>query len=163
MMGNRHVRFLGEGARATWTPLPDKGRNRYHSFTCKEYGNGATVDNGYLVLSKIGRINVHWSRPIAGTPKTVTVSKEADGWYVSISCAEAPLHPLAFLFRVPAGAYVLRNLERRVTPADRLARGGDFLLTQRRAVRAAGVSLGRRAFADDGLGADQRRLAALPW
>jgi putative transposase len=71
-----------------------KPATRYHSFTFKEYGNGATLDNGYLVLSKIGRINVHWSRPIAGTPKTVTVSKEADGWYVSISCAEAPLHPL---------------------------------------------------------------------
>ena len=65
-----------------------KGRTRYHSFTFKEYGNGATLDNGFLVLSKIGRISVHWSRPIEGTPKTVTISKEADGWYVAISCAE---------------------------------------------------------------------------
>ncbi len=40
--------------------------NRYHSFTFKEYGNGATLDNGVLVLSKIGRIGVHWSRPLAG-------------------------------------------------------------------------------------------------
>jgi putative transposase len=77
-----------------------KGRygNRYHSFTFKEYGNGARLDNGALVLAKLGRINVHWSRPIEGTPKTVTVSKEADGWYVSFSCAEVPTHPLA-----PAG------------------------------------------------------------
>lgn len=67
-----------------------QGRNRYHSFTYKEFGNGARLDNGYLVLSKIGRIGVHWSRPIAGTPKTVTVSKEADGWYVVISCADVP-------------------------------------------------------------------------
>jgi putative transposase len=67
-----------------------KGRNRYHSFTFKEYGNGARLDNGYLVLSKIGRIAVHWSRPIEGTPKTVTISHEADGWCVSISCAEVP-------------------------------------------------------------------------
>ena len=29
-----------------------------------------------------------------GTPKTVTVSKEADGWYVAISCADVPVHPL---------------------------------------------------------------------
>jgi putative transposase len=71
-----------------------KGRNRWHSFTFKEYGNGARLDNGYLVLSKIGRIRVHWSRPIAGTPKTVTISKEADGWYVAISCAEVPSNPL---------------------------------------------------------------------
>jgi putative transposase len=70
------------------------GKNRYHSFTYKEFGNGARLDNGYLVLSKIGRIAVRWSRPIQGTIKTVTISREADGWYVSFSCAEVPLHPL---------------------------------------------------------------------
>jgi putative transposase len=71
-----------------------KGRNRFHSFTFKEYGNGARLDNGFLVLSKLGRISIHWSRPIEGTPKTITVSKEADGWYVAISCADVPVHPL---------------------------------------------------------------------
>jgi putative transposase len=71
-----------------------KSRNRYHSFTFKEYGNGARLDNGVLVLAKIGRISVHWSRPLEGTPKTVTLSKEADGWYVAISCADVPIQPL---------------------------------------------------------------------
>jgi putative transposase len=71
-----------------------KGRNRYHSFTFKEYGNGARLDNGFLVLATRGRIAVHWSRPLEGTPKTVTVSQEADGWYVAISCAEVPAQPL---------------------------------------------------------------------
>ncbi len=71
-----------------------KGRSRFHSFTFKEYGNGARLDNGFLALSKIGRISVHWSRPIEGTPKTVTISKEADGWYVAISCADVAVHPL---------------------------------------------------------------------
>src|SRR5258707_10773573 len=71
-----------------------KGRSRYHSFTFKAYGNGARLDNGALVLSKIGRLRVHWSRPLAGTPKTVTLSKEADGWYVAISCADVPVQPL---------------------------------------------------------------------
>jgi putative transposase len=71
-----------------------RGRGRYRSITFKEYGNGATLDNGYLVLSKIGRVKVRWSRPIEGTPKTVTISKEADGYYVSISCADVPFHPL---------------------------------------------------------------------
>ncbi len=70
------------------------GRDRYHSFTYKEYGNGARLDNGYLVLSKIGRLAVRWSRPIEGIIKTVTISKEADGWYVSFSCAEVPTEPL---------------------------------------------------------------------
>jgi putative transposase len=71
-----------------------KGRERFHTFTYKEFGNGAQLDNGYLVLSKIGRIAVHWSRPLQGTPKTVTVCREADGWYVAISCAEVPCQPL---------------------------------------------------------------------
>jgi putative transposase len=71
-----------------------QGRDRYHSFTYKEYGNGARLDNGSLVLSKIGRIAVRWSRPTQGTIKTVTISKEADGWYVSFSCAAVPVEPL---------------------------------------------------------------------
>jgi putative transposase len=71
-----------------------QGRNRYHSFTYKEYGNGARLDNGYLVLSKIGRMAVHWSRPIVGTIKTVTISREADGWYVCFSCEDVPAQPL---------------------------------------------------------------------
>jgi transposase len=63
-----------------------QGSNRYNSFTYKQFGNGATLNNGYLVLAKIGRIAVRWSRPVDGTPKTVTVSQEADGWYVCFSC-----------------------------------------------------------------------------
>ncbi|HEU5349925.1 MAG TPA: transposase [Ktedonobacterales bacterium] len=69
-----------------------QGRNRYHSFTYKQYGNGARLDNGFLVLAKIGRVAVRWSRPLEGTPKTVTLSCEADGWYVCISCADVPAH-----------------------------------------------------------------------
>src|SRR5262249_22941809 len=70
-----------------------QGRSRYHSFTYKEYGNGAMFENGFLVLSKSGRSRVRWSRPLEspagvarwsrpleGTPKTVTISQEAGGW-----------------------------------------------------------------------------------
>jgi putative transposase len=72
-----------------------KGRDRYHSFTFKEYGNGVRLDNACLVLSKIGRIAARWSRPLEGTPKTVTLCREADGWYVTISCAEVAVKPLS--------------------------------------------------------------------
>jgi putative transposase len=73
-----------------------QGRERYHSFTYPQMGGhgGARLDNGYLVLSKIGRIAVRWHRPLYGTPKTVTISREADGWYACISCAEVPVEPL---------------------------------------------------------------------
>jgi putative transposase len=42
------------------------GANRYNSFTYKqvdEHG-GTRLDNGFLVLSKIGRIAVQWSCPV---------------------------------------------------------------------------------------------------
>jgi putative transposase len=71
-----------------------KGRERFHSFTYKECGNGARLDNGVLVLATIGRITVRWSRPLQGIPKTVTICREADGWYVTFSCAEVPSKPL---------------------------------------------------------------------
>ena len=57
-----------------------QGRDRWPSFTSKECGNGATLDNSFLVLSKIGRIALRGSRPVEGTPRTATVSREADGW-----------------------------------------------------------------------------------
>jgi putative transposase len=37
---------------------------------------------------------VRWSRPVEGAIKTVTISHEADGWYVSFSCADVPVQPL---------------------------------------------------------------------
>jgi putative transposase len=70
-----------------------QGANRYTSFTYKQFGNGAMLDNGCLVLSKIGRIPVRWSRPLEGTVKTVTIAQEADGWYCCFSCAEVPTQP----------------------------------------------------------------------
>jgi putative transposase len=71
-----------------------QGKDRYHSFTYKEHGNGARLDNGFLVLSKIGRLAVRWSRQIEGAIKTVTISREADGWYVVFSCADVSMQPL---------------------------------------------------------------------
>jgi putative transposase len=72
-----------------------QGANRYTSFTYKQFGNGAALDNGFLVLSKIGRLALRWSRPMEGTPKTVTISREAGGWYVCFSCTDVPMRPLA--------------------------------------------------------------------
>jgi putative transposase len=71
-----------------------QGAHRYRSFTYPQYGNGAVLDGGVLSLSKIGRIPIRLHRPLADTPKTVTMSKEADGWYACISCAEVPTEPL---------------------------------------------------------------------
>jgi putative transposase len=37
---------------------------------------------------------VRWSRPIEGTPKTLTISRKADGWHVCFSCTDVPVRPL---------------------------------------------------------------------
>ena len=71
-----------------------QGRNRYHSLTYPEYGNGVTLDGGILSLSKIGRVALRLHRPMIGTPKTVTISREVDGWYACLSCADVPTQPL---------------------------------------------------------------------
>jgi putative transposase len=52
------------------------------------------LDGGILSLSKIGRIAVRLHRPLQGTPKTVIISREADGWFACISCTEVPTKPL---------------------------------------------------------------------
>jgi putative transposase len=66
-----------------------QGKDRSTSFTYPQVGEhgGAALDGGMLTLSKIGRIRLRLHRPLAGTPKTVTISREADGWYACISCA----------------------------------------------------------------------------
>jgi putative transposase len=69
-----------------------QGVGRYQSFTYPQYGGGAVLNGGTLILSKIGSIRIRVHRPVEGKPKTVTISREADGWYACVSCSEAPIH-----------------------------------------------------------------------
>ena len=73
-----------------------QGKDRYNSFTYPQVGEhgGAALDGEALNLSKIGRIRLRLHRPLQGTPKTITVSREADGWYACVSCAEVPIEAL---------------------------------------------------------------------
>src|SRR5690606_13010536 len=71
------------------------------------------------------------------------------------------LRGLAARRRIPRGLDLVRNHERRVLPAERLARRGDLFGAERRAVRRRGALLRRRAPADRRLAADQRRALAL--
>ena len=71
-----------------------QGKGRYTRFISPQYGNGAVLDGGLLSRSKIGRIPIRLHRPLGGTPKTVTLSREADGWSAWICCAEVPTEPL---------------------------------------------------------------------
>ncbi len=111
------------------------GANRYTSFTYKQFGNGATLDNGCLVLSKIGRVAVRWSRPLEGTPKTVTISREADGWYACFSCEGVPIQPLPETGRATG---IDLGLESFATLADgsQIANPRIFRVAERRLKRA---------------------------
>src|SRR5215831_337409 len=53
-------RRLADGEKPGFPRFKGRYSHRYRSFTYKEYGNGVRLDNGFLVLSKIGRISVHW-------------------------------------------------------------------------------------------------------
>ena len=61
-----------------------QGTDRYDSFTSPQVGahGGAALDGGVLTLATSGCLRLRRHRPLQGTIKTVTISKEADGWYV---------------------------------------------------------------------------------
>src|SRR5688572_6202948 len=75
--------------------------------------------------------------------------------------APAPFRALARGARVPGGADVLRHDEWLVRPGERLARKRDLVRPERGAVALFLALLVRCTVADDGLAADQRRLALL--
>ncbi len=75
-----------------------RGRNRYHSFTYKQYGNGARLDKGFLVLSKVGRVAGRWSRalePSAGGHAQGRHDLPRGGWLVRHCFLRWGSHPAA--------------------------------------------------------------------
>lgn len=46
-----------------------RGKGWYDSFTYRQWGNGAAIERGRLILSKIGAVRIVRDRPLQGTPK----------------------------------------------------------------------------------------------
>ncbi len=67
-----------------------KGKGWYDSFAYPQWRNGVKLQQGRLILSKIGALRLHKDRPLEGAPKTCTIVRKADGWYASIACEVAP-------------------------------------------------------------------------
>lgn len=63
-----------------------RSRRRYDSFTYPQ--GGWKLQGRKLHLSKIGRVRLHLSREIEGTVKTVTIKREADGYYAVFAVEE---------------------------------------------------------------------------
>jgi len=72
-----------------------QGRNRYNSFTYPGSGLKLNINEGKLILSKIGNIKIILHRELEGKIKTCTIKKDVDQWYVSFSCKiDIPIAPI---------------------------------------------------------------------
>jgi len=69
-----------------------KSARRYDSFTYPQSGF-SIKDQKKLRLSKIGDVKIKLHRPIEGEIKTLTISRQADGWFACFSC-EVESNPL---------------------------------------------------------------------
>jgi putative transposase len=67
-----------------------KGKGQYKSITYPQYGNGVTLHERKLTLSKIGEVKVVMHRPIEGEIKTVTIRRYAKKWYACLACEVEP-------------------------------------------------------------------------
>jgi putative transposase len=68
-----------------------QGYNRYDSFTYPQIEKlkgkpTISIENGKVVLPKIGHIKIKQHRPLEGKAKTCTIKREGDSWYVIIVC-----------------------------------------------------------------------------
>jgi len=61
-----------------------KGKNRYHSFTYPQ--SGFVIEGDKLRLSKIGNIRINLHRKLVGEPKTCTIIRKNDKYYVALVC-----------------------------------------------------------------------------
>jgi putative transposase len=92
MMGTCHVRFVGEGARATWTPVPDQGDCR--SVEYKQTGWQLDAAGKRRTLTDgcgIGQVRLIGARDLATFPleqiKRVRLLRRADGSYAQFVVA----------------------------------------------------------------------------
>jgi putative transposase len=67
-----------------------KGQGQYSSISYPQYGNGVTLNDRSLTLSKIGEVKLLMHRPLKDEIKTVTLQRSAGKWYACFSCAVEP-------------------------------------------------------------------------
>lgn len=67
-----------------------KSASRYDSFTISDIRGGFAIGENYVKLPKFGSIKTILERQISGKPKTATVKREVDQWFVIISCDDVP-------------------------------------------------------------------------
>lgn len=63
-----------------------KGRSRFATVEFPSYGDGGKLDGSRIYFQHIGAVKIKLHRPVEGRIKTVSFTREADGWYVVFSC-----------------------------------------------------------------------------
>ncbi len=63
-----------------------RGRDRYHSIEFPSHGDGVRLKGDRLRVQHVGEIRVKLHRPVRGTVKIITLKRDADRWYVVLSC-----------------------------------------------------------------------------
>jgi putative transposase len=114
-----------------------KGRNRYDSFTYPQ--SGFELEDGKLILSKIGNIRIILHRDIAGKIKTCTIKRDVDQWYAIFTVEiERPIQkPIESMIGIDVGL------------TDLLALNNGEMIKPPKFLRESELKLGK----------EQRRLA----
>jgi putative transposase len=63
-----------------------KGHNRFDTVDFPKYGDGCKVEGCRVYFQHIGRVRFKLHRPIEGIIKTVSFTRQADGWHVICVC-----------------------------------------------------------------------------
>jgi putative transposase len=111
-----------DSARKQWPRFKKKGQ--HDSF---RYPQGFKIHGNAVYLPKIGIVPFYQSRKIEGTPKQLTVSRQAGHWYISIQVEQEigePLHTSTSAVRIDMGITNLITLStgERIAPVNALKR-----------------------------------------
>ena len=63
-----------------------KGKYRFDTVIFPSYGDGCKLKDGRLYIQHVGLLKVKWHREMQGKMKTISLKREADGWYVIFAC-----------------------------------------------------------------------------
>ncbi|HEY0606070.1 MAG TPA: transposase [Herpetosiphonaceae bacterium] len=63
-----------------------KSRKRFNTVWFASYRDGCKLDGNRVYFQHVGRVRVKLHRPIEGTIKTMSFTRQADGWHVIFSC-----------------------------------------------------------------------------
>jgi putative transposase len=107
-------RRVKQGAREPGYPR-FKGRDRFHSIEYPKHGDGIRLTGDRLRVQHVGTVRVKLHRPVRGTIKTLRLKREADKWYLVVSC-ELPDVPVTPTDRPAVGIDV--GLEAFLTTSD---------------------------------------------